>query len=428
MSNLYKGVLQMQKYVTDTNRNKNVEDFQMRDELIATLKNRFTTYGYRQVRTQTFEYYDMYTDIIGTVNKDEMIKVIDTTGKVLVLRPDVTIPITRITAANQNSNDFNQRLFYVLDVFRQAGGLPNQKESTQAGVEFFGENTPEVDSEVIMLAIHTLKDLGFKNFKIEIGHAGFFKELVQQAALSEQELDQLQTLIQSKNLGEIELLLKDLPIENELKTAIQSIPMLYGEPASVIQQAEKSILSNQMQLVLQNLIDVYKVLEDYGVTDNIAFNLGLINNMNYYSGIIFQGFADNIGQPVVMGGRYDNLGKQFDHEMPAIGFAFEVDFLLLAIQQQGRANSRDQEIDAIIYYTKEKQKEALTTASELRNQNYQVLTFSKEAVSLKSLPSRYIVIYENEENIVINQDNDKKQPFLEMNELTSLLDDIKEDL
>ncbi|WP_087974474.1 ATP phosphoribosyltransferase regulatory subunit [Oceanobacillus rekensis] len=416
----------MQRYDTDTNRNKNVEDFQMRDELIATLKNRFTTYGYRQVRTQTFEYYDMYSDIIGTVNKDEMIKVIDNTGEVLVLRPDVTIPITRITAANQNSNDFNQRLFYVLDVFRQAAGLPNQKESTQAGVEFFGENTPEADSEVIMLAVHTLKDLGFKNFKIEIGHAGFFKELVQQAALSEQELDHLQTLIQSKNLAEIELLLNDLPIKRELKAAIQSIPMLYGEPATVIQQAEKSILSNQMQLVLQNLIDVYKVLEDYGVEDYIAFNLGLINNMNYYSGVIFQGFVDKIGQPVVMGGRYDNLGKQFDNAMPAIGFAIEVDLLLLAIEQQGRATSGDQAIDVIVYYTKEKQKEALTAASELRNRNYQVLTFSRETSSLKELTSRHIVVYDTKENTLIS--NDKKQPFSKMNEMTSLLEDVKGDL
>ncbi|MFC4025399.1 ATP phosphoribosyltransferase regulatory subunit [Oceanobacillus longus] len=415
----------MQRYITETNRNKNVEDFQMRDDLIATLKNRFTTYGYRQVQTSTFENYDMYSDIIGTVNKDEMIKVIDTTGKVLVLRPDVTIPITRITAANQNSNDFNQRLFYVLDIFRQSSGLPNQKESTQAGVEFFGENTPEIDSEVIMLAIHTLKDLNFRNFKIEIGHAGFFKELIQQASLSEQELELLQTLIQSKNITEIELLLNDLPIEEELQTAIQTIPMLYGEPASVIQQAEKIIRSDKMQQVLHNLIDVYEVLKDYGVDDYVIFNLGLINNMNYYSGIIFQGFVDQVGQPVLMGGRYDNLGKQFNNAMPAIGFAFEVDFLQQAIQQQGLAEPVDQAVDIIIYYTKEKQKEALKAAYELRNQNYQVLTFSKASSSLKPLSSINIVNYEEEQNILFS--NNKKHTFSETKEIISLIESTKED-
>ncbi|WP_067726388.1 ATP phosphoribosyltransferase regulatory subunit [Oceanobacillus damuensis] len=416
----------MHRDVTEMNRNKNVEDFQMRDELISTLKNRFTTYGYKQVRTSTFEHYDMYSNIIGTVNKDDMIKVIDTTGKVLVLRPDVTIPITRITAANHNSNPFNQRLFYVLDVFRQSVELPNQKESTQAGVEFFGENTPEVDSEVIMLAIHTLEDMGFENFKIEIGHAGFFKELIQQAALSKQELELLQTLIQSKNLAEIELLLENMPIENDLKMAIQSIPMLYGEPASVIQQAEKIVRSDKMQRILHNLIDVYEVLKDYGADDYVVFNLGLINNMNYYTGVIFQGFVDRFGQPVLMGGRYDNLGEQFEAEMPAIGFAFEVDYLLQAIQQQGLAEPDSQTVDIIIYYMKEKQKEALTTAYELRRQNYQVLTFSKESSSMKPLPSRTIVNYDEEQNVLINKDG--KHNFSDTKDILSLLKDTKGDL
>ncbi|WP_249871388.1 ATP phosphoribosyltransferase regulatory subunit [Oceanobacillus saliphilus] len=416
----------MQRHVTEMNENKNVADFQMRDELITTLKNRFTTYGYKQVRTSTFEHYDMYSNIIGTVNKDDMIKVIDPTGKVLVLRPDVTIPITRITAANHNSNTFNQRLFYVLDVFRQSAAFPNQKESTQAGVEFFGENTPEVDSEVIMLAIHTLGDMGFENFKIEIGHAGFFKELIQQAALTEQELELLQTLIQSKNLAEIELFLENMPIENELKLAIQSIPMLYGEPGSVIEQAEKIIRNSKMQSVLRNLIDVYEVLQDYGAEDYVVFNLGLINNMNYYTGIIFQGFVDKFGQPVLMGGRYDNLGQQFETEMPAIGFAFEVDYLLQAIQQQDLAEPDSQAVDIIIYYMKEKQKEALTTAYELRNQNYQVLTFSKDSSSIKPLSSITIVNYDEEQNVVSTKG--RQHRFSDTKDILSLLKETKGDL
>ncbi|WP_010651824.1 ATP phosphoribosyltransferase regulatory subunit [Oceanobacillus massiliensis] len=416
----------MKRNRTELSRNKNVEDFQMRDDLITTLKKRFTTYGYKQVRTSTLEFYDMYSDITGTINKDEMVKVIDTSGKVLVLRPDVTIPITRITAANQNSNALNQRLFYVLDVFRQTGGTPNQKESTQAGVEFFGENTPEIDSEVIMLAIHTLKDLGFKNFKIEIGHAGFFKDLIQQASLTEQELELLQNLIQSKNMAEIEIFLDGLSIDSEWKSAIETIPMLYGEPATVIQQAEKIIRSSKMQHVLHNLIDVYEVLKDYGVNDDVIFNLGLINNMDYYTGVIFQGFVGKVGQPVLMGGRYDHLGEQFNHAMPAIGFAFEVDYLLQAIRQQGLSEPSSQSVDIIIYYTKEKQREALIAAYKLRNNDYQVLTFAEASISPKPIPAACIARFEKEQNLFAGRNNTARM-FSDTKELTSLILANRED-
>lgn len=414
----------MQRY-TLNDRNKHVEDFQVRDNLIATLKNRFTTYGYKQVRTKAFENYEMYSDITGTVQKDDMIKVIDTTGKVLVLRPDVTIPITRMmTAANQANDVFSQRLFYVLDVFRHSQEMPNQKESTQAGVEYFGEKTIEVDAEIMMLAIHTLKDLGFENFKIEIGHAGFFKELIQQAALSEQDLQQLQALIQSKNIADIELFLEGMPIEEELKKAIQSIPLLYGAPDQVIQQAEKIIRSTHMQHVLQNLIDVFALIKDYGVDEYVAVNLGLINNMNYYTGIIFQGFVDRIGQPVLMGGRYDHLGKQLDKEMPAIGFAFEVDLLIHAILEQGLTEAPNNLVDAVIYYTNEKQREALTAAVELRNKGYQVLNFRNDSSNRNPISSKSIINFEKEQNLFSNEQI--KQTFSKADELVTLLQGHKE--
>jgi len=412
----------MQNDVNNRSRNKIVEDFQIRDNLIATLKNRFTTYGYKQVRTSIFESYDMYSDIIGTVPKDEMIKVIDSTGKVLVLRPDVTIPITKLTAANQLSHTSNQRLFYVLDVFRSPVEQDGQKESTQAGVELFGENSPEIDSEIIMLAIHTLKDLDFNNFKIEIGHAGFYKELIQHAGLSKQELELLQALIQSKNIAEIEPFLSELTIDSTLKQAIQSIPLLYGNPDHVIQQAKGIIQNDKMDTVLQNLIDVYEVLKDYGAENNVIFNLGLINNMNYYTGVIFQGFIDIIGQPVLMGGRYDHLGTQFDYPIPAIGFAFEVDSLLHAVQQRSEIPV-NKASDITIYYHKERRSDALLAAFELRNNDFQVLAFPVDSRDLKPLPAQNIIIYEKDKNTLSSIHN--KVTFSTLEELLTLLHDKK---
>lgn len=409
--NVLKGVTFMQKYVINNNKNTNVEDFQMRDTVIDTLKARFRTYGYKQVRTSTFESYDMYSDISGTVNRDEMIKVIDTSGKVLVLRPDVTIPLTRTMALNTQIK--YERLFYVLDVFRQSKEQVDQKESTQAGIECFGKNTPEIDSEIIMLAVHALKDLGFKNFKIEIGHAGFFKELIQQTNLNNHDLDILQTLIQTKNLIEIEPFLNELSIEENLQKAIQSIPMMYGNPEYVIKQAETIILNENMKNVLQNLMDVYQVLQAYGMEEYIHFNLGLINNMNYYSGIIFQGFVDSVGKPIIMGGRYDHLSKQFNSSIPAVGFAIEVDLLIHAITQQGLVKNPSSLVDININYVDEKQAEALQTAYQLRDLGYQVLVGS-------SKQAKYQIDF-TKENDWLKSDN-IEQTFDQPNELISLLE------
>ncbi len=402
----------------DNNKNTNVQDFQIRDDLISTLKNRFTTYGYKQVRTSTFESYDMYSNLIGTVNKDEMIKVIDTSGKVLVLRPDVTIPLNRMTTLNGLNTD-NQRLFYVLDVFRQSPEQMDQKESTQAGVECFGDHSAETDSEIIMMAIHTLKDIGFRNFKLEIGHAGFFKELIQQTKLTEQELDALQSLIQSKNLAEMGPFLTQLDIEEDVRTAIQSIPMMYGNPEHVIEQAKSIIRNDSMEAILQNLIEINELLKAYGAENSVLFNLGLINNMNYYSGVIFQGFVDSIGKPVVMGGRYDNLGEQFDHSIPAIGFAFEVDLLIHAMQQQGLTNTQPLTADIIIRYPKEKQTDALRSAYFLRDHGYQVLTYSVEKTEEVNVEGKNIADFSVSHNTLYKQN--MKETFSKPEELLSLL-------
>src|SRR5690625_247650 len=159
--------------------NRAVLQNKIKNELIADLKHRFSLYGYQEVHSPTFEDYDLYASIRKTVNKDDMIKVIDRTGKVLVLRPDGTIPITRLTATDPGINDSEQRLFYVFNVYREAE--KGKKETTQAGVELFGNKRPEADAEIISLAVETLKEIGFENFAIEIGHAGFFKELIGKA-------------------------------------------------------------------------------------------------------------------------------------------------------------------------------------------------------------------------------------------------------
>lgn len=353
--------------------NQAVRSYKIKSQLIRKLRTRFATYGYEQVHTPAFEDYDTYASIQKTVNMDELIKVIDRSGKVLVLRPDGTIPITRLTALDWKFNESEQRLFYIFNVYGEQIGNGTNKESTQAGVELFGNKEPEADAEVIALAIHTLREIGFGNFKLEVGHAGFFKELVEQANLTENELQQLQELIQSKNMVEMEPFLKQLKLQKELQEAFYAIPLLYGNPQAVLEET-KAIINNEiMEDVLTNLKDVIKVLADYELLEHLTLNLGLINNMHYYTGVIFQGFVENIGKPVLMGGRYDQLAERFGQAMPAIGFAYKVDVVLEALKQH-QIIKDDHNSPLQIYYVPEERKNAFSAAKLLREQGYAVIT------------------------------------------------------
>lgn len=405
----------MQQYLLDSSKDTGVIDFQIQNNTISTLKKRFFTYGYRQVQTSVFEDYDLYAAIAGTINKDDMIKVVDSSGKVLVMRPDMTIPITRMAAAEKKQNVDNSRLFYVQDVFRQSFEQTDRKEITQAGVECFGESTAENDAEIIALAIQSLKDLGFHSFKLEVGHAGFFKALINELQIPLEKTEQIKALIQSKNVAELETFLADLPAKKELIDAVREIPMLYGDPQTVMKRADKLALNDTMKQTIQKLRDVYELLEVYALTDYVVFDLGLINNMNYYTGVIFQGFVQNLGKPVLMGGRYDQLAENFYTDMPAIGFACDVDSLLQAIYKQNKSGKTFVPDSILLVYERSTQKEALSAASDLREAGYSVIA----SLPGKQETAGYQVIFNDEEHLLVM--NGKKTAFTNRAELLRLI-------
>ncbi|WP_152656121.1 ATP phosphoribosyltransferase regulatory subunit [Oceanobacillus sp. CFH 90083] len=340
------------------------KQFAKKRHVIHKLTNRFTKFGYQQVETPVFEDYDLYNDVQGTVNTADMLKLIDPSGKVLVLRPDATIPIAR-HYTNLQENVVSGRLSYVLDIFRST---LEERSRTQAGVELFGERTPEADAELIALAVTSLKELAIPSFKIEIGHATFYKELLREANLNVMQQKQLDQYIQSKNISEIVPFLKDLSLDAFLIEKLRKIPMLYGDASFVIEEAENIITTDRMREELDYLSKVYQLLKDYQVDSYISINLGLINHMNYYSGIIFQGFAEGLGQPIMMGGRYDYLSRSFNREMPAIGFAFEVDLLVNLLSGDFSENAAIE----LRYETSERQR-AFQLAEALRTANHTVI-------------------------------------------------------
>ena len=256
----------------------NIADVYESQQLIIKLKKRFSSYGYDEIKTDSFERYDLYAQLNGTVNKQEMIKTIDNKGQVLVLRPDVTIPITKqIASVNTHLND-DLRYFYVSDIFRQNNEQAQDGKSTQAGVEYFGNSSSEADAEIITLAIQSFKDLNIENFKIELGHAGFFQAIADELNLDPVNADELKKLIQAKNVTGISPFLENLNVDKDLKLIIEEIPFLYGDSEDVIKRAKTLPLSDIMKVKLNNLTEIMTHLKAYGVDDHVVIDLGLIRN------------------------------------------------------------------------------------------------------------------------------------------------------
>lgn len=384
---------------TESSSDIDIEQIFARQTLICQLKEYFTSFGYKEISSSMFEPYHLYAQMNGTVNEQAMIKTIDNTGQVLVLRPDVTIPLTKQIAKNEPSLKKHLRYFYVLDVYRQAYDTKEYDERTQAGVEFFGNASSEADAEVIALAAEILQLVHADHYKIEIGHAGFFKQLTSETEFTNETLLELRQLIQAKNIPDLNRLLDTLDIADELKKTIASLPFLYGKVDDVLEKTTKLSLSEDVKKKLNKIKEIYTILEAYNVAENVVLDLSLINHMDYYSDIIFQGYIEKIGKPVIMGGRYDTLAEQFEAQFPAIGFACDVDLLFNGMDSKQKAAMPPS--DFAIVYDKTNEADAIRTASFLRKEGFKGFTvlakLNEEILEAKS----YIYIQAEKRQLTI---------------------------
>lgn len=367
------------------------------EKIIGTLSKRFNTYGYKRIKTSAFEQYDLYSNVRTSINQNEMIKVIDYTGEVLVLRPDVTIPLTQQLVQLKGNLPEEMRYYYVQEVFRQTFEENERIGKTQAGVEFYCDSSPQADAETIMLACHALRDVGFSDVKIEIGYAGFFTELIAESELTVDQTAVLKTLIQAKNVVEIGPFLNELSIDPAVKKVLEQLPLLYGAPEMVFERLQNLQVSESAQRAIDYLQKTYEIVELYGLKKHIVIDLGLINHMGYYSGIIFQGYVENFGKPVLMGGRYDALSEEFGVKLPAIGFACEIESLVKAAAH--KELKRRYSLDATVYYEESRLKYAIDIANELRERDYRVVSKPLDSMQA-SKNSQYTIQLLEKQNVL----------------------------
>lgn len=334
----------------------------LQDHLYKKLRQ----YGYHPIQTPTFEFFDIFSREIGTTPSKDLYKFFDREGNTLVLRPDITPSIARSAAKYFSEEDMPIRLCYMGNTFINNISYQGRlKESTQLGAELIGDSSADADAEIISMVIECLKTAGLKDFQLSIGHADFFRGLMEEAGLLEEQEEELRNLISNKNFFGVEEFVGTLNLSMELKQLFGMLGNLYTG-SDELQEAKKYAGSYPRILAaIEYLEELHKILEVYDIKRYVSFELGIISNYAYYTGIIFAGYTFGSGEAIVKGGRYDDLLTYFGKDSASIGFAFVIDQLMAALSRQEIDIFLEHDTEWIVY-PQEQRNAAIMLANEKR--------------------------------------------------------------
>ncbi len=285
------------------------------------------------------------------------------------MRPDMTPSIARCVAKYYADEEFPVRLCYMGNTFINNNSYQGRlKESTQLGAELVGDNSVAADAEILALVVDSLKTAGLLEFQIGVGHTDFFRGLVQAAELKEEEEQELIELISNKNFFGVEELVDSLHLSLELQELFSMLGNLCMTDDMMCKAKKLSPNYPVILRALERLESLMQVLSCYHVEKYVSIELGMLSSYHYYTGIIFAGYTFGSGEPIVKGGRYDNLMDYFGKHAPSIGFAVVTDQLLAALARQ-KIDIAVENNQTLIVYHREQRQEAIWRAVSLREQN-----------------------------------------------------------
>ena len=291
-------------------------------------------YGYRDIQMPSFEFFDIFNKERGSVASKNMFKFFDREGNTLVLRPDMTPQIARCAAKYFENEELPIKLCYLGNTFVNKSSYQGRlKETTQLGCELIGDSSVTADAEMLAMMIEALLAAGLKEFQVEVGQVAYFKGLVNEAGIDSDTEEELRLLIQKKNFFGVEELARGCGLSDSVREALFMLPQLFGS-AGKLDDAKKYVNNAESLGAIEHLKSVYELLKVYGYEKYVSFDLGMLSELTYYTGIIFRAVTYEVGEPVANGGRYDELICQYGKPAASIGFSINVDFVLLALNRQ----------------------------------------------------------------------------------------------
>ena len=344
----------------------NIDNFVLRNDekAIFALRSLYEKYGYSQFKMSKFEEYDLYVRNKDFLVSDNIITFTDTTGKLMALKPDVTLSIIKNSDDDKNSL---KKVYYNENVYRVSKGSYSFKEIMQVGLECIGDTDEYCIYEVLFLAAESLNSIS-PDFALDISHLGIISEIMDTLEVSSSERQELLKCIGDKNPYGITAICGDKG-EN-LKKLIQT----YGNCEKVIPVLNE-IFPNEKPDAVNELINIVSALEEKGYGNKIKIDFSVLNDMNYYSGIVFRGFINGIPTGILSGGQYDHLMKKMKKKSGAIGFAVYLDML-----ERLNETEKEFDVDSVILY------DETSSLSDLRRAIDMLTANGKSVIAGKTIP------------------------------------------
>lgn len=334
-----------------------------RRELQKGIEEVFDAYGYQEIMTPSMEYHQTYQTGFDQLKDEQMYKFFDQEGRILTLRMDMTVPIARVCATKFKDQKPPFRFRYNANVYKVKQSFAGKRnEVTDCGVELIGLRGEESDLEILMCALQVMESMKQTSYTLELGNVNFFHCACEDLNLDEEQIETLADLIDRKSMIELKEYLVTLNLSQDKQDFFLQLPWLCGS-AAVIEEAKTYCFNDQLKAILLQLEKLMKDLKELGYGEHITFDLGKVPHLNYYSGLLFEGFVGGIGTSVLSGGRYDHLLEKFGNALPAIGFSVKLDYIMDIYKAQ-----EDTKKTMIVSYPLTKQLEALKKARELRKE------------------------------------------------------------
>ena len=333
----------------------------------AELAGVFARWGYDEVVTPTIEYLDTLTIGNGQALEPHMFKFFDKNNRTLALRHEMTTPIARVVASRLRDDMLPLKLSYISSVYRyEQTQTGRQCEFYQAGVELIGSAEASADAEVIALAIEGMKRAGLKDFQLCLGQVEFINGLMQQFRLSEEVQEKIKGALEKRDLVGLERIVREAGLTKNAQEILQKLPLLHGRE-DMLKKAYTMAVNEQSRRALDNLCEIYRLLESYGAAEYVIFDLGVIRDINYYTGMVFEAYTPGLGFPLCGGGRYDHMLSDFGSACPATGFALGIERIMLALERQGLQKPKIEK-DVFVAYDASRRGDAIQRVQKLRRE------------------------------------------------------------
>lgn len=316
-------------------------------KIISVIMN----HGCKIIETPSFEDYDVYQHFFPQL-RQQMVKTIDTDGRVLVLRPDVTLPIVETAAREFPRSNQLLKFGYVSTVFREYYGRSTYgKDFLQGGIEILGDSSPECDGEVIVTAAEILKAVGVENIRIDIGTAAYTQALFDGLPLSEEQKATLKGYMAERNLVACKSYIASLPISSDARKALEALPVLFGPYAQTLSKARDYSINSGMLNALSRLERVYDYILYAGYADKVQLDFGFASRLGYYTDTVFKVYVDGALYDIIDGGRYDQLSSRFGVDRPACGFGMNINLLYEYMNDAGLLEDAEPSFQMAVSYT-----------------------------------------------------------------------------